>query len=97
MRFNPAHNHYLQVAAEGGLLVGVPVLVALICLAREGWRAVADDKSAMYWIRAGALCALAGGGGAERLGNGTHDARERHAGALAAAIAVHDPSPHARR
>lgn len=95
--FNQAHNHYLQVASEGGLLVGVPVLMALICLAREGWRAVADDKSGMYWIRAGALCALAAVAAQSVWETGLTMPANAMLAALAAAIAVHDPSPHARR
>ena len=33
MIFNQAHNHYLQIAAEGGVLVGVPVCLALAVFA----------------------------------------------------------------
>jgi len=58
--FNQAHNHYLQVAAEGGLLVGVPVLLALVVFTRGGWRSLLADRSGMYWIRAGAAAGLAG-------------------------------------
>ena len=40
VRFNQAHNHYLQLASEGGLLLGVPVLLVagglrLRCRERE--------------------------------------------------------------
>jgi hypothetical protein len=59
-RTNAAHNHYLQVAAEGGLLVGIPVAVALVLFARESIRALARDGSGMYFLRAGALSGLAG-------------------------------------
>ena len=59
-----AHNDYLQIAAEGGLLLGVPILVALILLIREVWRRFREraDDTATYWLRAGAvtgLCAIA--------------------------------------
>ncbi len=60
--FNQAHNHYLQVAAEGGLLVGLPVVVALAAFARVARRSLEADRSGMFWIRAGAasgLCAVA--------------------------------------
>ena len=59
-RTNAAHNHYLQVAAEGGLLIGIPVAVALVLFARESIEALARDDSAMYSIRAGALSGLIG-------------------------------------
>ena len=58
--FNQAHNHYLQVAAEGGLLVGLPVGFALLAFARAAWRSVSADRSALYFIRAGAASGLAG-------------------------------------
>ena len=58
--FNNAHSHYLQVACEGGLLLGLPVLWALIALARLGYRAVRSDKGEMFWVRIGAAAGLAG-------------------------------------
>lgn len=58
--FNQAHNHYLQAAAEGGLLVGVPVAASLIVLARSGAAALSRDSSGMYWLRAGAASGLVG-------------------------------------
>ena len=55
-----AHNDYLQLAAEGGLLVVVPALVAAVLLAhaiRQNLRA-ARPESRGYWIRAGAAIGL---------------------------------------
>jgi O-antigen ligase len=51
-----AHNDYVQVMAEGGLLVGVPVAAVLICLAVLIVRnvAAARREARGYWIRAGA-------------------------------------------
>jgi O-antigen ligase len=60
LRTNAAHNHYLQVAAEGGLLVGIPVAVALVLFVRDAIRALARDDSGIYFLRAGALSGLAG-------------------------------------
>ena len=62
--FIEAHNDYLQVLAEGGLLLGVPVLLALLLFVREVWRRFREgaDDTATYWVRAGAvtgLCAIA--------------------------------------
>jgi hypothetical protein len=59
-RTNAAHNHYLQVAAEGGLLVGIPVAVALVLFVRDSIRALSRDDSGMYFLRAGALSGLVG-------------------------------------
>jgi hypothetical protein len=58
--FNQAHNHYLQVAAEGGVLVGLPVALALAAFARAARRSLAADRSGMFWIRAGAASGLCG-------------------------------------
>jgi O-antigen ligase len=57
-----AHNDYLQLAAEGGLLVGLPVLVLVGLVVREGWRRLRapDDDPMTAWLRAGAVAGLAG-------------------------------------
>ena len=59
-RINAAHNHYLQVAAEGGVLVGVPVAIALVLFVRAALAALARDDSGMYLLRAGAFGGLVG-------------------------------------
>lgn len=56
-----AHNEYLQILAEGGLLVALPVLVALVLVARSirhRWHGQDDVQT--YWLRAGAVAGLAG-------------------------------------
>jgi O-antigen ligase len=58
--FNQAHNHYLQVAAEGGLLVGIPVWLALSAFAKTAWTNIQADRSPIHFIRAGAAAGLAG-------------------------------------
>jgi len=60
VRFNQAHNHYLQFASEGGLLLWVPLMAALALFLRQAWARVTSERSGMYWIRAGALSGLAG-------------------------------------
>jgi O-antigen ligase len=57
--FNNAHSHYVQVAAEGGLLLALPVLAALLLVANLGMRAVRADKGEMFWVRVGAAAAIA--------------------------------------
>jgi O-antigen ligase len=52
-----AHNDYLQIAAEGGLLVGVPVAVAIVMFAWDV-RCRFRDRESNYWIRAGAVTAI---------------------------------------
>jgi O-antigen ligase len=58
--FNNAHSHYVQVASEGGLLVGLPALMVLVLAAKLGLRAVRADKGEMFWVRVGAAAGLAG-------------------------------------
>ncbi|MFA5909831.1 MAG: O-antigen ligase family protein [Vicinamibacterales bacterium] len=58
--FNNAHSHYVQLAAEGGLLLVVPAVAALTALARLGVAAVRADKGEVFWVRAGAAAGLVG-------------------------------------
>ena len=58
--FNHAHNQYLQIAAEGGLLVGVPALCAGLALVTVLFRRLRGDDTALFWIRAGATAGLVG-------------------------------------
>jgi hypothetical protein len=57
-----AHNEYLQVLAEGGLLVALPVLIALGITATTLWRRLTDqrDDPMTAWVRIGAVAGLAG-------------------------------------
>jgi len=60
-QYTTAHNDYLQIAAEGGFLLGVPAalaIVALVRLMRRRWRQGDDDPTAS-WLRAGAFVSLA--------------------------------------
>jgi O-antigen ligase len=56
--FNQAHNHYLQLAAEGGLLLIVVVGVGIVAFVRTARSRIAHDASGLVWIRIGALCGL---------------------------------------
>jgi len=56
-----AHNDYIQLAAEGGLLVGVPAACAIALLISAVRRRFADDRDASataYWLRVGASAGL---------------------------------------
>jgi O-antigen ligase len=56
--FNQAHNHYLQIAVEGGALLVLAVAAAALAFAREAQRRIAGDSTGLVWIRLGALCGL---------------------------------------
>jgi O-antigen ligase len=58
LMFNQAHNHYLQAAAEGGLMLAAAIAAVLIWLARTARRRLREETSALLWIRAGAACGL---------------------------------------
>jgi O-antigen ligase len=58
--FNQAHNHYLQLAAEGGLLLTVPLGVAAAAFAARAARYVAHERSPLFWMRTGAAAAIVG-------------------------------------
>jgi O-antigen ligase len=60
VHFNQAHSEYLQVAAEGGVLLGAPLAIALgagVWLAR---RRLKEDRRAISWLRIGAAAGLTG-------------------------------------
>jgi O-antigen ligase len=56
--FNHAHNGYLQLAVEGGVLVGVPAVIAIVAGVWQLARRLRADHSPMFWIRAGAFSGL---------------------------------------
>jgi len=54
-----ADNELLQIAAEGGLLVGVPVALLLVALTMTIAKRLREDRTRMFWMRAGAASGLA--------------------------------------
>jgi len=60
LHFEQAHSDYLQLLAEGGLLVCVPAILAFLALVwtvRAQFRNLATDRTD-YWIRVGAVTGL---------------------------------------
>ena len=53
-----AHNEYLQLAAEGGLLLCLPILAALAAFAVEVRSRFRTSSRATYWIRLGAVTGI---------------------------------------
>jgi putative inorganic carbon (HCO3(-)) transporter len=56
--FNHAHNEYLQIAAEGGLLLALPALVIAVAGAWRIRRSLGAERTPIYWVRAGAVGGL---------------------------------------
>lgn len=59
-RYTHAENHYLQVVAEGGILLAAAVALAGVAFVRTARDCLRDDASGVFWIRAGAAAGLAG-------------------------------------
>jgi hypothetical protein len=58
--YEGAHNDFLQLAIEGGLLVGVPALAAVAAFARDTRERLRDGSGdgATRWVRTGAVVGL---------------------------------------
>ena len=57
---NHAHNQYLHLLAEGGLLLAVPLVLAGLSFAMLAWRRLRHEQTASVHIRQGALAGLVG-------------------------------------
>jgi O-antigen ligase len=87
-----AHNDYLQLAIEGGILVGVPALILLATLARSIVRAVRTPQDGTtWWIRMGAIAGLCGIGVQELSEFSLQVPGAALLCATCVAIAVHEP------
>ena len=53
-----AHNDYLQLAVEGGLLLGIPILLAIATFVLTVRRRFITSDGAAYWIRLGAVAGI---------------------------------------
>lgn len=58
--FNQAHNQYLQFATDGGLLLIIPLIWAACAFGLALTRQLVADLTPMFWIRTGAVAAIAG-------------------------------------
>jgi O-antigen ligase len=58
--FNHAHNEYLQLLAEGGLLLAIPAVLVVIAAVRSIRSRLADDATPLYWLRIGAVSGMSG-------------------------------------
>jgi O-antigen ligase len=57
---NHAHNQYLHLLAEGGILFAVPLVCALLSFVIMAWRRLQQDQTATVHLRQGALAGLVG-------------------------------------
>jgi len=58
--FNHAHNEYLQMLAEGGLLLAIPAAAAVAAGIAGIRRRLEVDHTVTYWVRVGAVSGMVG-------------------------------------
>jgi O-antigen ligase len=91
--FNHAHNEYLQLLVEGGLLLAIPAALALMA----GWwaahRRLVEDMTPVFWIRAGAASGLAAVAAQSIWDTGLRMPASAVLFAVVAAVALHEPEP----
>jgi len=92
--FNHAHNEYLQLAAEGGLWLMIPgafaAVAAVACISRR----MSGDRTAIYWIRAGAVSAMIGAAVQSTWETGLRRPANTLLFAVVAAVAMHVSAGH---
>jgi O-antigen ligase len=92
--YNQAHNQYLQLAAEGGLLLSVPVAIATIAFVRAARHRMRHDFSSMYAVRAGAIAGMIGVAAQSVFETGLRMPANAALFAVLAAAAAHGPRDH---
>jgi O-antigen ligase len=88
--FNHAHNEYLQFAAEGGVLLCVPVAVALMAGAYGIGQRIRHDKTPIFWLRIGAASGVLAVAVQSVWDTGLRMPANAVLFALVAAVALHD-------
>ena len=89
--FNHAHDEYLQILAEGGVLLAVPAALALVAAVALMARRLRGDQSAMFWIRGGAVAGVIAVAVQSIWDTGLRTPANGVLFAVIAAIALHDP------
>jgi len=91
--FNHAHNEYLQLLAEGGLLIAVPAAIAVLAAIVRMLQSMDADRSPIFWVRAGASCGVLAVAVQSIWDTGLRTPANGVLFAVIAAIALHDPRP----
>jgi hypothetical protein len=92
LHFNQAHSEYVQLVAEGGLLVVVPVCVAIAAWLALARRRLQRDVHQLFWIRLGAAAGLLAVAVQGLFDTPLHVPANALLAALLAAIVVHERS-----
>jgi hypothetical protein len=89
VHFNQAHSEYVQVAAEGGVLLIAPLVVALGAAVWIARRRLDEDLRPISWLRVGAAAGLAGAAVQGLVETGLRVPANALLAALLAAIVLH--------
>jgi O-antigen ligase len=89
--FNHAHDEYLQLAAEGGLMLGVPLVIAIVAGGVSIAARLHEDRTPIFWLRAGAASAVVSIAVQSIWETGLRMPANAVLFAVCAAIAVHRP------
>jgi O-antigen ligase len=89
--FNQAHDEYLQLAAEGGLLLAIPAAIALVAGTAFILSRLRSDRTPIFWIRAGAIAGIVAVSVQNVWDTGLRTPANGVLFAVIAAIAVHKP------
>ena len=89
--FNHAHDEYLQLLAEGGLWLATPAAIALLAAVALMARRLREDRTAIFWIRTGAIAAVIAAAVQSVWDTALRTPADGVLFAVAAAIALHDP------
>jgi O-antigen ligase len=89
--FNHAHNEYLQVLVEGGLLLAVPAGTAILAGWWDVMQRINADRSSVFWIRVGAASAMAAVAAQSVWDTGLRMPASAVLFAVVAAAAFHEP------
>jgi O-antigen ligase len=95
--FNHAHNDYLQLLAEGGVMLAIPAIVAALAGAGQIRQRLRNDRSSIYWVRAGAVGGLVAVTVQSLWETGLRVPANTLLFAVLAAIAMHSAAEPARR
>ena len=95
--FNHAHNEYLQLVAEGGVLLAVPAAFALIAGVVIIAGHLRGDRTPIFWIRAGAAAAIVAVAVQSIWETGLRTPANGALFAVIAAIGCHEPRATERR
>jgi O-antigen ligase len=97
VHFNQAHNHYLQVLAEGGVLLAGLLGGAFIALLLAARARMGQDRTGMLWLRVGAAAGLTGLVVQSFWESAGRMPANALLAAILAAIALHETHHHERR